>query len=368
MSLTIFLQEGIRMYRRLRRVRKKGFRRYEGDDQEICRKIIDACWEKEKKYFRVSGGHFEGFYSRDFSWVAGPLIRLGYREQVQETLRYALETFRKEGRIRVAIDRKGRPFDFPKEAIDSVPSIVRALRECGDEALIKKHQRFIEQEAKRLFCTSFDKQTGLVRSDRHYSSIRDHAKRKGTCYDNAMLAMLSGDLDTLGFGNPFQIYGLKEKTLRTFWDGKKFRETETSDDISAEALIFPFWCGLTKDPGHFRSVMKAIREEGLDSPFPLKYQSHRKGKMNIYSLLAPDYETDSVWAHLGLIYLNLLSRYDQGEAKRVLRLYEERIKSYGTFLEVYDRDGKPYSSKGYITDESMIWCAIYLEQKKKLKP
>ncbi len=35
-------------------------------------------------------------------------------------------------------------------------------------------------------------------------------------------------------------------------------------------------------------------------------------------------------------------------------------------LEVYDRNGKPFSTLFYHTDESMLWCANYLYLKKML--
>ena len=63
------LPEGLRMFRRHIDIRKNGFYRYEGDAEEICRKIVDSCWNKEKEYFMVSGnGNYPYFSGTRFSY------------------------------------------------------------------------------------------------------------------------------------------------------------------------------------------------------------------------------------------------------------------------------------------------------------
>jgi len=43
-----------------------------------------------------------------------------------------------------------------------------------------------------------------------------------------------------------------------------------------------------------------------------------------------------------------------------LNQYKEKIEHYGTFVEVYGKNGKPYSSLFFSADEGMVWVANYL--------
>ena len=51
---------------------------------------------------------------------------------------------------------------------------------------------------------------------------------------------------------------------------------------------------------------------------------------------------------------------------------DERVQNmsdigYKTFLEVYNKDGRPYRSLFYYTDEAMSWASLYLILKKRIK-
>ena len=141
----INITEGLRIFRRSRYVKKHGFRRYKGTPEQIAEQIIEDCWNKKHKYFMVSSGHFCEFYSRDFGMCAEALVKLGHKKRVIQTLDYALKKFQEHGSITTSISPKGKCFDFPTYAADSVPFIMHSLAVAGAKDLVKKYYSFLIQ-------------------------------------------------------------------------------------------------------------------------------------------------------------------------------------------------------------------------------
>jgi len=147
-----------------------------------------------------------------------------------------------------------------------------------------------------------------------------------------------------------------------FWNGKWFYGDLETKAWSSEANLLPFWSGLFNDAEMFRSVVKEIKKRGLDKPFPLKYDTEPlQNRHFLASLFAPNYEGDTTWMHLGMIYLSLLAHYDTKEFKKHIALCTSLIERHGTFLEVFQPGGEPYSTWFYKADEGMLWSAILLE-------
>ena len=344
------------MFRRNIRVRLQGFRKYKGSDQEVCRAIIEDCWNG--RFFQVSAGHFQTFYARDFSWCAKPLIELGHRQRVESTLRFALENYRRHGRVRVAVTKKGKPFDFPRYAVDSLPSLMRSLRVLGSNELTEEYRGFLEAEV-AYFVRKVVGKDGMVIKG-HFSSIRDHYVHESSCYDNTMVAMLSQDLDSLGLKNPLQS-DYPNILKQHFWNKDHFVEERGDDVITGESNIFPFCCSIFNDRRMIRKAVDRLRKEGLDKPFPLRYAKERREEKEIgLSFLANNYEGDAIWMHIGLIYIQAVKMVDKKLAYEYLAEYRKLIEKYMNFLEVFDKEGKPFRSPFYYTDESMLWCSIYL--------
>jgi hypothetical protein len=365
----IYLKEAARMFARSLSVRLRGFHAFEGSSEEVCSKIIRKCFNK-RKYFMVSAGHFREFYCRDFGWCAESLINLGYKKEVIQTLEYALNIFEENGKIEQSISPDGKAFTFPEEySPDALAFLVHALRLSGSKELAVKYRPFIERETRIYFEKVVEKKTGLVRGDAYFSSIKDYALRKSSCYETCMSAMLKDDLNYLGFYNPLKAYDYEKILKKHYWTGSYFLDDLSGrKDICGDANVFPFWCGVIKDKSMLKKAVASIKSAGLDKPFPLKYTSKysKSQKMISFEKFAGNYERDSIWSHIGLIYISVLSRVDKKEAKELLQAYENKILEHKTFLELYDADGKPFHTHVYYTDEAMLWCANFLALKKKL--
>ena len=368
--MMLYLSEAFRIFLRNLRVKFRGLNRYRGSDENICARIIKDCYKQE--YFAVSMGNFPEFYARDFGWCTQALLGLGYRKEVINTLDHALRIYKRHGRVEQSISPKGRVFTFPynRYSPDALAFLIRSMRLAKADKLVKKYKGFLNQEIKRYFKLVIDQETGLVRKDKHFSSIKDYAVRQSSCYDNVMTGMLAQDLKKLKqLDNPFAKYDYKKLLIDNFWTGNYFLEDLSGiRAVCGDANVLPFWSRLVTDKNMLEKAVNSIRRQGLDKPFPLKYTSGRlkEHKMIFLEAFTGDYERDVVWAHLGMMYIQIVGMLDRGLAKKHLWMYKKQIEKHRTFLEVYNKHGKPFSTIFYYADEAMLWCSNYLYLKKKI--
>ena len=366
----MLLSEGLRMWRRARRVRREGFTRYEGLPEQVCLQILADCWDEQRQYFRVSPGHFCEFYTRDFALCCESLVEIGYAARVRKTLQYALGRFERHGRMTVAIGPDGTPFDyFLPSGPETVALFLYACDKSRNIDLLMKHKAFLQKEIDRIVHACIDSATLLPRVDRSFSTIRDHAKRKAPCYDAIMIALLAREAHHLGFRFPYDEKKIVDAIRTRYWNGAYFfQDLNRQDVVAGDANVFPFWTGLFTDREVRTRVITSICAAKLDDPLPLRYVSphdarREKTKLSWVDLLAPDYETTSLWAHLGLAYVRVLAEDDPARARAHLAQYETLIEKYRTFLEVYEEyEGGvvPFSRLLYASDEGMLWCANWL--------
>ncbi|MBU1202061.1 MAG: hypothetical protein KJ583_07110 [Nanoarchaeota archaeon] len=361
----IFLNEGFRMFRRKLQVSKNGFRRYSGDANHVCRAIVNDCYNHEKNYFMASTGHFSEFWSRDFGLCVRSLKYLGYQKEIENTLKYALGKFCKNKSITTTISPVGKPFNFPTYAPDSLAFIVHSLVIANNKEINVEYKDFIENEAKKFFEIVVDKDSGLVKKS-HFSSMKDHAVRKSSCYDNVMVGWLSKNLKTLGFENPLSDYNFKKIIKDNFWTGSYFLDDLSGRKfITGDSNVFPFWTGVFNSRNMINSAVKSVRKEGLDKPFPLKY-SMKKSRVIWYGFFAKGYEFQNIWPMMSYPYIELVSSIDKELARVYLKRYSEVIEKNETFLEVYTPSGKPFKTLFYMTDEGMLWSAMHLRLSRNL--
>lgn len=365
MLTPIHIKEGFRMSAASWKAKLKGFTEYKGNVKEIGYGIIDDCWNG--KYFQTSTRNFAQFWTRDFGICVEALVKLGYRAKVVKTLEYALACFKKYGQVTTNITPSGQPMDCFDFGSDSLPLFLYSFRIAGARKLVKKNKAFFQQQVNLYFKTVFDRKTGLVRADKHFSSMRDLAKRKSSCYDNCMLYLLTQEIKKLGLKNPFARWNVKQNIMKTFWNGKYFfNDIRDIRHVNGDAQVFVFWTSVCNDKKKFMSCVKQMERAGLCSPWPLRYANarYKEHYMSAHEFFVKDYETNSIWMHLGLCYLDLLKKFDKKRFRKHLAQYERLVKKYKTFLEVYDQSGVPFSTPFYLSDEGMLWVGKLLGMKK----
>ncbi|MBR9691351.1 hypothetical protein GOV06_01060 [Candidatus Woesearchaeota archaeon] len=355
------VSEAWRIFNRSRYVKKQGVKKYKGNADAICKQIVKDCWNG--RYFQVSSGHFCQFYMRDFGWCIDSLLKLGYKKEVHKTLAYALSVYSKK-ELKTTITPNGKTVDVFAYAPDTLAYLIRSLRVSEAHDLVLKHRDFLIKEIDKFHKLVIDEKTGLVRIDRHFSSMKDESKRKSSCYDNIMAAMLSNELNKLKLYNPLKKYDFKKIIKHMFWTGNYFTDDlrGNKEIVTGDSNIIPFWTGVFTDKAMLKKAVEQIQLNNLDEPFPLKYtdKKHKHHKMLFIEKFVPNYEGNAVWMHMGGLYVQLVKQIDPKKAVEYKRKYKEIIEKYHNFLEVFDSNGKPFKSRFYYADEGMLWASNYL--------
>lgn len=347
-------------------VAKTGITPYNGTSERICKQIVTDCWNGT--FFQVSTGHFSLFYMRDFGMCVASLVKLGYKREVEKTLQFALCVYSRENRVTTTITKEGKAFDVFSYAPDSLAFLLYSLRVSKNKELVEIYRPFLEEQIQFFYDTVFDIETGLVTIKRNFSSIKDHAKRKSTCYDNCCLAVVAREADMLGLKNSFDYTQIKDKLQKIFWVGDYFKEALDSALVSGDANVFPYWFCIFTDKKMIAKSIAAIQKEKLDQPFPLKYTASIPTNFFFpLTLVASNYEGNSIWMHLGLCYLDVVASVDKKLARRYLAQYKEKIVSHKNFLELFSTNGSVYKTLFYHSDEGMVWVSKWLVLKKHFK-
>ncbi|MFH1408502.1 MAG: hypothetical protein ABIH34_01210 [Nanoarchaeota archaeon] len=345
----IFIGEGLRMLKRRIKVGLGGYEKYPGDADKICKQIVERCWNGQ--YFMTSAGHFCEFWTRDFGMCVDSLLALGHRDRIRKTLHYALDHFKNAGRITTTITPGGKPFNFPTYAPDSVAFLLHSIKQCNDPSLLETYRPFLQQEIDHYAKTVLVE--GKLRKDKTFSSMMDHSKKTASCYDWCVVGMVAQRCKELGFS--FPSLAIKEVLQKEYQTEKGYiDDLSPGAPITADANIFPYWCGLDKDG---KKGVEAIRKLGLDKPLPVRY-SNEHTQMNVFDLFAPGYESPKViWLHLGMAYLQVVAKARPSLLKDYVTKIRQFILEHHNFLEVMRSQDKPFETLFYAADESMLWAA-----------
>ncbi len=364
MNLHVLL-DGVRLSLKSKFARTK---KYFGTTENICRNIIKKSYNNKKKYFMVSPNNFKEFYARDFGICIESLARLGYKEQARNTLKYAMKKYSEHGRITTHITPWGKPVDFPYHTPESASYMLNSLITLNDKSLLEKYKDFFEKEARKIYEEDIDKETGLLRKDKHFSSMKDYSKRKSDCYNNCFLALLARNLKKIGVKTPLEKYDYPGTIKKYFWKKNHFTDDLSGKDIiSGDANVFPFWTKTFTDKEMLRQSLKSIQKKNLDKPFPLKYTAKEDTPKDFHfaDKFVPGYEASNQWMHLGLCYLKVLEKHDPKRMAQHLKQYEYLVQKHKTFHEVFNDNGKPFKTLLYESDTGMIWASIFLDLYKK---
>ena len=352
------MKKALAIFNRSLKVRFKGIKKYKGNAEQILRQGVNDCWNR--RFFQASAGHFSCFYIRDFGISVQALLNLGYRGEVVKTLGFALDSYSRNNKVTTTI-YNGSVLDFPFYTPESLAYLMHSIRLADAKELLLKYKFFLEKEIRKAFFDSFDSERGIIRKDKHFSSMKDNALRISSLYNNVMLAMLSNDIDYFGLYNPFKGYNFEKIIKDNFWTGNYFLDDLSGlDYIAGDANVFPYWTGLFDSKKMIKLSLDAIQKDDLDKPFPLKYTKEKVGGyLLLHSILVPNYEGNTIWANLGQCFIDVVRKI--GKEKEYVNQYIKNVEKYGNYLEVFNPDGTPYKTLFYYADVAMLWSSNLLD-------
>jgi hypothetical protein len=343
----------------------RGWKRYRGSVEAVCRGVLEDCWTGE--FFAGSAGHFRQFWTRDLAMCTPALCNLGYRDRVLASWEWGLERFERAGRLATTIFYRRYPRDVYAYACDSLPLTLFALKQAGADYLIDRHRELFRREVKRFHEIVFDPELGMARTQGYFSGPRDCMTGRSTVFANTMIALTSQLLDgETRVSNPFAGHDVRDRMLQHHWTGEHFRDALCRELPSGDGNVWPFFFGLFDDePEMRRRAFATLEARGLTDPVPLRYFERRlpESELPVPKAFTPNYQGDPSWTQLGAIYMTELAKFDRAKMITHRTRMAEFIERDRNYLELYTRDGKPYvgRAKIYHADEGMIWAAIFLD-------
>jgi len=360
------MKKGLGIFNRSIRVRFRDIKKYNGNVEQILKQCVNSCWNGN--YFQASAGHFSCFYIRDFGISVQALLNLGYKDKVIKTLEFALDAYSRNNKITTTV-YNGSAVDFPYYTPESLAYLMHSIKLADAKELLFKHRFFFAKEIRKAFFNSFDVNTGLIKKNTYFSSMKDNALRSSSVYNNSMIAMLSTDIDYFGLYNPFKSYNFKKIIKDNFWTGNYFLDDLSGlNYIAGDANVFPYWTGLFDSRKMIKLSFEAIQQDGLDKPFPLKYTKEKVGKyLLLNGILVPNYEGNTVWTNLGQCFIDVVKKVDKEKAREYIDQYVRNVEKYKNYFELYNPNGTPYKTLFYYSDVAMLWSANLLNSIEKQK-
>jgi len=343
-----------------------GWKRYPGDAAAICRAVIEDCWNGT--YLMGSAGHFCQFWTRDLSFCTPALVRLGMRDRVVASLSWALPIFEARGTVTTTIfaDRYAR--DVYAFASDSLPMLLFAILEADAGHLIDRHRAFLAGQVERYVRRVLDPELGLARPEAYFSAPADCIRARSTTFANTMLALLEQLLaDEPRLPNPLAGAGVARRMLDSHWTGTYFRHALDHDEPSGDGNLFPFFFRVLGDDDDRcrRAAFATLEARGFSEPIPLRYFERRDptAELPVPRVFTPNYQGDPSWMQLCSLYIAELGAIDPARARLLRDRVAGVIEVDGNYLELYDRDLRPYTGRAglYQADESMLWAALFLD-------
>jgi hypothetical protein len=286
-------------------------------------------------------------------------LKLGYKDEVKKTLKYALDTYKKYNKTATTISPNGVPYDVFSYAPDTFAFLLRSIRLANFN--VSKYKTLLQSEYERFIEAAYDKKTGLIRADRKFSSSKDYSIRKSSVYDNCMLYVIADEMRRLGLKTELNKNKIREKIKKEFWSGDYFYDDITKKNyVAGDAQVFPFFLGVFTDRKMLSKALQSCIAAGLDRPHPLSYTKNAKTKFIPYEFFVAGYQRNTSWMNIGILFTGLMRQVNSKKAKAYKRSIGDMIKKLGTYPEVLEENGKMFKSPFYHCATCMLWASNYL--------
>jgi hypothetical protein len=360
----VHLREGLHFARQ--RLFSPGHRRYSGDAGSIVKQTLHDNFDGTM--FRCGQVNHRMFYIRDISIAAEGILHAGMRRQLHTCIATALSSWQRAGRVTTTITTGLQAVDVFDYGSDSLPLLLRTLRLLGSHELVEQYRDFLNDQIEYYCRAAYDPETGLVRQDRPFSTTKDNVVRRAPLYASVQLLILQQEIERLReaghrIRNPFRGRDAQDALLEAYWMPERgcFRDALDNNYVAADQIFIPFFHVL-RDESRYQSLIQAIIDEGLADPLPLQYTKKPKprNQNKLLSLLAPNYQGDTIWTMLGVPFLSVLHERADERADHYLTAMERIIERDHSCIELYNADLSLFYSLGYRYDAGMTWFAPLL--------
>ncbi|MBN2530833.1 MAG: hypothetical protein JXR76_30890 [Deltaproteobacteria bacterium] len=338
----------------------------------ICRKIVEACFDSKRNYFRTSVDTYPELWSRDFGRCVPALIHTGYRQEVISSYCFAFNAYEKAGRYELTILPNGRLYNFPfgTYSPDGFAFFLYGLCALDLPELVDEHRPFLQREAVRFFNTVIHPQNGTVKTQVHFSEAQDYLRRDSSCYATCCCYIVQQALNKLGIDNPLTGYDYPAILKQRYYSddlGFFFDDVHQRHFVSGDANILPFWTGAVRPPAFempkdtLDKVLNHLDAAMLNTPLSSRYRNGTEKLPSLRLDRINPWQTDSVWTCLGIHFMEMLALYAPHRFIEEKEKYLALVNEMRCFPEVISsHTGDLYRYPLYVAETSMLWAANLL--------
>lgn len=339
----------------------RGHQRFNGSAPVILRRIQEKLWNGQ--FIQGSLGHFRQLWVRDLGFFTEAYRQTGQEERLLQSWSWALFHFERQNRITTTIWPSGRAYDIFEPSADSLPLMLWSLKKLGSDVLLDQYEVFLKKQAALYFKTRLEA-SGLPSLRKDYSGMKDAVKRKGSLYTFYMGWLLAKMTESLGWSCA-PTHDWEDLLMTHFWSEKLgyfFEDRKQRNYMSSDVNLIGFYLGLLPLDQRWDRIMNAIEERELAKPLALRHGEARKASSEriVERIFAPNYQGDTIWANVGMIYLSLLNQSRREEARAAIERWCDRVEQDQNFLELFSKEGKAFSTWAYCSDEGMNWSVQLL--------
>lgn len=346
--------------------RRASHHRYQGSAVEILESLQVDLWNGS--FIQGSTGHFRQLWVRDLGLFHKAYERTDQTQKLEQSFEFALKCFEKHKRITTTIDRHSRAYDIFEAPADALSLILWSIQELKLEQLFQKHSVFLLDQSKIFLHENME--TDLSpKTTKDPAGMKDAVNRKGSLYTFFMAWNIVRFCNRRGLDIHWPDWTdtrWTSKLEKLYWNP---RESFFYDDLScvsnrlsADANLIGHWLELLPLDRHWEEITQAFGREKMLTDFGLKTTNHRfpEFEKKISKFFAPNYQGDSIWMNLSMVYLGMLEKAESPELEKFLETQSQHVENYGNFLEMFHPNGKEFKTWSYVYDEGMNWSVQLL--------
>lgn len=322
------------------RIRFRGVPKINGKDlNEIARFILK---KNLNDGILFSGfGHYKLMWVADLGMAFRGLYLVAGKEQIKLVLERILNTVSKHKKA-FSCYRFNRGSDIPFERVDSLPWIIYCLYEhgtlSGDNGLLRKYKPQLQILLEKFERDYLDK-NGMVKRSAT-GDWMDTVKRPSSTWNNLCVLKMLTLAKKMRFQVKTEIKTLEKKLLADRFKNNNLVDYHGTSQPGIDGMILAVY---------FELFNKAIRHKISDSlekmnifhPYPVRASIAKYPSSFIpivTTLTAHGFHEKAHWPHLGLMFLNGLSKINRRSDRHFENLVTLFTK-YGNFLETVSGKG-----------------------------
>jgi glycogen debranching enzyme len=323
--------------------------------------------------------HFDDLWARDAMFASLGALELGDFKAVRKSLQNLLKYQREDGLLPYRVGTKSSILKllgfrskgiFPRYLDELGRSEVKDSNSLvviiANEYLKKSKDISFAKDNFSKFKRALDYYGDYLIEERPYANWADSVPKIGkVLYTNVIFWKATVALEEIAKKIGRKYFSrkpgfLKRRISRVFWNGEYFRDSDSSQILSADGNVLAIVSGLANEKQK-KSILESMKKRKMIGDHLSMSSPRYEEASNYHTLLGMKDYHNLNWLWVDALYGMI--------EKKMLQNVAKRINEYGVVYEIYEQNGKPVNRFFYKSERDFAWSAglfIYAVRKIKL--